>query len=348
MKARLVIIGGDEKVVDLLKILRELKGIKVEGLCDTRKDSTAVNYARKISLDTYTDLKRCISKKRADIIIDASRNRKFRKALKEARKTDVKVIDSKTAGLLLDIASEEMRSKRDLERMKSEFISTTSHELRTPLTAIKESVMLILDGTAGEISPQQIRFLNITRKNIDRLTELINDLLDISRIETGKLKLKKELCNISRIVIHTLRSIKPLARENRLELKLDMPKGLPKLSCDCGRITQIMVNFLDNAVKYTPPGGSVSVKVSEVVLKNEKFLKISVSDTGIGVAKKDIPRLFIRFEQLDKTLTRRPGGAGLGLAICKRLVDMHGGSVGVESKPGAGSTFSFTLPLNAG
>ncbi|MBL7068354.1 MAG: HAMP domain-containing histidine kinase [Candidatus Omnitrophica bacterium] len=346
MNTRLLIIGGDERVVNLLKALRELRGIKLEGLCDKREDSPGMNYARKIALDTYTDFKTCISEKRPDIIINTSGCKKFQKALKDLKKRDIKIIDLKTAGLLLDIASEEIRSKKEVDKMKTEFISATSHELRTPLTAIKESVMLVLDGTAGKVSPQQIRFLNITRKNINRLAELINNLLDISKIESGRLKLKKELCSISGLVIYTVRSMKPLVRENRLKLKLDIPKALPKVYCDHDRVEQVLLNFVDNAAKYTPAGGNINIKASELVVKKKRFMQISVRDTGIGIAKKDIPKLFIRFEQLDKSLTRRPGGAGLGLAICRKLIEMHGGRVWVDSRPGGGSIFSFTLPVD--
>ena len=263
--------------------------------------------------------------------------------------------------LITDITRE-----KEVDRMKSEFISTTSHELRTPLAAIKESVMLILDGTTGKLNPQQDRFLGIAKRNIDRLTGYINDLLDLSKIETGKMQLRKEPCDMGLIIDKVLEPMIFLARDNKLELVKTVPANLPKVQCDAGRVSQVVVNLISNAIKFTPANGVITVKaqivrsselgvrskekVSEHQTHNSKlrdFVEISVTDTGIGISKKDIPKLFTRFGQLDGTLTRTPGGIGLGLAICKELIEMHGGRIWVESEPGKGSVFKFTLPVNS-
>ena len=243
--------------------------------------------------------------------------------------------------LLTDITKE-----KEVDKMKSEFISSTSHELRTPLAAIKESVMLILDGTTGEVTAQQTRFLNITKRNIDRLTTLINDMLDISRIETGKMELKKKPCNIGVLINEILMPMEFLAKENKIELKTEAPKKIPEINCDPNRVAQVIASLVSNAIKFTPAGGKIIVACRLSLAAGKKFAEISVKDTGMGIKKEDIEKIFLRFSQLDSSLTRKSGGTGLGLAICKELVSMHGGEIWVESKPDEGSSFIFTLPVN--
>lgn len=249
--------------------------------------------------------------------------------------------------LLTDITKE-----KEIDRMKSEFISTTSHELRTPLAAIKESIMLILDGVVGETTEEQIRFLTIAKRNIERLMALINDMLDISKIETGKIEIKKKPCDVAEVIDGVMSSMQFLAKENNLKLKSDVPAGLPPVNFDPDRITQVLVNLIGNAIKFTPAGGSVTVgsRKSGVRSQDSKprtsnFIEISVIDTGVGIDAKDMSKLFTRFGQLDSSLTRKPGGTGLGLAICKDLIRMHGGEIWVESEAGKGSKFVFTLPI---
>ncbi len=243
--------------------------------------------------------------------------------------------------LLTDITKE-----KEVDKMKSEFISSISHELRTPLAAIKESVMLMLDGTTGEVNTQQKRFLNITKRNIDRLITLINDMLDISRIETGKMELKKKPCNIGALINEVLMPLEFLAKENKIELKTEAPKDIPEINCDPKRVAQVIAKLVGNAIKFTPAGGKIIVACRLSLVADKKFAEISVKDTGMGIKKKDIQKLFLKFSQLDSSLRRKPGGTGLGLAICKELVFMHGGEIWAESKPEEGSSFIFTLPVN--
>ena len=263
-------------------------------------------------------------------------------------------------GLLLLFTN--ITKEKEVDRMKSEFISTTSHELRTPLAVIKESVMLILDETAGKVSPQQVRFLGIAKRNIDRLTNLISDLLDISKIESGKLKLNKAKSDIKDIITKTVDSLDAIAKQNKIAIAQETAEGLPLIECDIDRITQVLINLIGNSLKFTPAGGTITIKAgvpsdvgrrtSEVTSHiplptshGDKYVLVSVSDTGVGIDEQNIHKLFTKFEQLDGLLTRRSGGTGLGLAICKELVEMHGGEIWVESKLGEGSAFKFTLPI---
>ena len=260
--------------------------------------------------------------------------------------------------LLLDVARNFSETNAKLESVKGEvdkiktgFISATSHELRTPLTAIKESVMLILDGTTGKVSPNQLRFLRIAKNNIDRLTNLIDDLLDISKLQRGAIELKKTSCDIPGLIIKSLKPMEALAKDKEVNLTYKLSQDIPKLLCDPDRINQVIVNLVRNAVRFTSKGGFISVEAEiyrDSIHKSmpKKCVLVSVKDTGTGIDKKDFSKLFSRFGQLDMSLTRRPGGTGLGLAICKELVEMHGGRIWIESKVGKGSIFSFTLPID--
>jgi len=195
--------------------------------------------------------------------------------------------------------------------------------------------------TVGEINKAQRRFLSIIKSNADRLALLANDLLDISRIETGRIRLNPELIHISAIIGEIVASLREQIEEKGLSLKLDIPESLPPIYGDRDRLTQILTNLIDNARHYTPAGGQITV--SAQVRGN--FLQVSVADTGIGIAPEDQEKIFDRFYRADHPLVQEVAGTGLGLSIVKSFVEMHGGKIWVESEPGRGSTFSFALPL---
>jgi PAS domain S-box-containing protein len=228
-----------------------------------------------------------------------------------------------------------------VDRMKSDLISTVSHQLRTPMTSIKGYADLLYLETVGEINEAQRRFLSIIKSNADRLALLANDLLDISRIETGRIRLNVEFIHVSAIIHEIAASLRGEIEEKGLSLKLDIPESLLPIYGDRDRVTQILTNLVDNARHYTPAGGQITV--SAQVRGN--FLQVSVADTGIGIAPEDQEKIFDRFYRADSPLVQEVAGTGLGLSIAKSFVAMHGGEIWVESEPGHGSTFSFTLPL---
>lgn len=234
--------------------------------------------------------------------------------------------------------------EKEVDRMKTEFISTVSHELRTPLTSIKGYVDLILDGEAGEINEIQRDFLEIVKQNNDRLVDLINDLLDVSRMESGRVKLQKEPLALRELIKEATVSIENLAKNKDMTITLNLPKDIPPVIADRQRTLQIVVNLLSNAIKYTPPKGKIVISVRP----QDGFLATSISDNGIGIPAEHLDRLFVKFYRVDSSLTGEVGGTGLGLAIVKSIVDLHGGQVWAESKVGKGSTFTFTLPLDKG
>jgi PAS domain S-box-containing protein len=228
-----------------------------------------------------------------------------------------------------------------VDRMKSELISTVSHQLRTPMTSIKGYTDLLYLETVGEINEAQRRFLSIIKSNADRLALLANDLLDISRIETGRIRLNLEFIHISVIADEVASSLRGQIEEKDLSLKLDIPEGLPPIHGDHDRVAQILTNLVDNAHHYTSAGGQITVSAQ---VRNN-FLQVGVADTGIGIAPQDQEKIFDRFYRADHPLVQEIAGTGLGLSIVKSFVEMQGGEIWVESEPGQGSTFSFTLPL---
>jgi PAS domain S-box-containing protein len=227
-----------------------------------------------------------------------------------------------------------------IEGMKSEFISVVSHELRTPLTPIKGYIDLILEGDAGELTDEQRAYLKIVEVNTDRLVALVNDLLDISRIEAGKIDLEVKPVAIEELVQDVVAVHRKLIESRGLTLTLALPPRLPWVKADRNRITQVLNNLVSNACKYTPSGG---ITISAV--PDGEFLEVTVSDTGVGLSRADMKKLFTKFFRAKNPATSETAGTGLGLAITKSIIEKHEGEIWVESRPGKGAAFHFTLPL---
>ncbi|MER3399538.1 MAG: hypothetical protein C4313_00135 [Thermoflexus sp.] len=229
----------------------------------------------------------------------------------------------------------------EADRAKAEFISTVSHELRTPMTSIKGYADLLLMGSAGPLSEMQRRFLQIIKANADRLKLLVDDLLDISRIESGRLQLDLRPVPLEAVVEVVVASLKARIDEKGQHLEIDLPAFLPPVLADKDRLVQILMNLVSNAHKYTPEGGQITLRAR---LQGPQ-IQVEVSDTGIGIPPEALPRIFERFYRVDDPRVQETPGTGLGLSIVKALVEMHGGRIEVESEVGRGSTFRFTLPI---
>ena len=228
---------------------------------------------------------------------------------------------------------------KTLDKLKTEFISTVSHELRTPLSITKEGVSLILDRVPGAINENQTTILIAAKNNIDRLARIIDDLLDISKIESGKIELKRTLLNIVDIVRQTIAGFKLRAKEKKLELRTDFSAKDIALYADHDKVIQIFTNLIGNALKFTEKG---YIEVSVKKLKDG--IKCSVADTGIGISENDLPNVFNKFQQFTRVAGPGEKGTGLGLSIVKGLVEMHQGKIQVESRLGCGTKFTFTFP----
>lgn len=232
--------------------------------------------------------------------------------------------------------------EREIDRMKSEFVSMASHELRTPLTSIKGYIDLLLtDDTVGELNELQREFLGITQYNTRRLTSLVNDLLDLTSMESGKLELHYEPINITLLIRELLPSFQPGWDTRRQTFTLHAPEPAPIVLGDADRVRQILSNLLSNAHKYTQDGGHIGLSV-EIV---GHVARVAITDSGIGLSSEEQAQLFTRFYRAHNAITGVGGGTGLGLVITRSLVEMQGGEIQVSSEPGHGSTFRFTLPL---
>lgn len=220
---------------------------------------------------------------------------------------------------------------------KSQFMSMVSHELRVPLASIKESISIILDGATGRIKKIQRNYLDIAKRNIDRLNRLISELLDFQKLEAGKMKFVMQNNNANEIAKEVYDTMLSSAKEKGIDLVLELDNSLPRANFDKDRIIQVLSNLVNNAIKFTERG---SVVIATRCY--EDLIQVSVRDTGAGIQKEDIPRLFHKFEQI--VTERRKAGTGLGLSISKEIIEKHNGKIWVESQPDQGSTFFFTLP----
>ena len=242
-----------------------------------------------------------------------------------------------------DLVSELRDGNLQLERanrLKSEFLASVSHELRTPMNAIIGYTKLMLDGLDGELTEQQIADLGRVAQAADNLLSLINGLLDLAKIEAGKMELSAEEVDIQTVIEEVIELVRPQAEAKGIALEMDVPRAMPAAFADRARVRQVLVNLAANAVKFTERG-SVTVAASTA----DGWITLAVSDTGVGISSEAQTYIFDEFRQADSSTTRRYGGTGLGLAISKRLVGLHGGRIWVESTMGVGSTFRFTLPV---
>ena len=241
---------------------------------------------------------------------------------------------------LFDEIQDKSRQLEEASQHKSQFLANMSHELRTPLNAILGYTELMADGAYGEPSEKMTGVLKRLESNGKHLLGLINDVLDLSKIEAGQLILELSDYSVQDIAQTVRSTLEPLAADKKLAFKIDVAPKLPSGRGDGRRLTQVLINLVGNAIKFTDTG--------EVVIKaeaNNGSFQVSVRDTGPGISTADQAKLFQEFQQADNTITRKKGGTGLGLAISKRIIEMHGGKIWVESQPGQGSTFAFTLPV---
>ncbi len=240
---------------------------------------------------------------------------------------------------------------KDLDHLKDEFVSLASHELRTPMTAIKSYVWLLLNGKTGEISEKQREYLTRTYDSTERLIQLVNDMLNISRIESGRFTVQPTPVDISQLMKETIAEVDVRAQEFGIKLSLVKPEKPLMVNADSSRIKEVAINLIGNSLKFTPKDGSITVSVAD---GGDGFIYVKVHDTGRGIEKDDIPKLFRKFNMLGSNyLTKDRGqGTGLGLYLSKSLVELHGGKIWAESEGlDKGSTFTFTLPVlkeNAG
>ena len=228
---------------------------------------------------------------------------------------------------------------RNLQTMRQELVGNISHDLRTPLAGIKIMVETLHDGAINDKNAA-IDFLTRIENEVDRLTQMVSELTELSRIEAGSAELKKEPVNLNELINEAIIQLKPLANKQNVTLNTMLSNNLPTVNVDRDRISQTITNLIHNAIKFNRTGGSVTITTAS----DDKTVTVKVIDTGIGIPRADLPHVFERFYKADKSRTNR--GSGLGLAIAKHTIEAHGGTIWAQSEEGKGSTFSFTIPLN--
>jgi len=256
--------------------------------------------------------------------------------------TEIEVKSRDELGSLARDLNKMSSQLKEIDQMKKDFLASVTHELRSPLTSLTVYIDLFLKGAAGELNEKAKKFLKIMERSNDRLCRFIDDLLDMAKIERGKMEIKKEPLEIFPIVSETAQLIKPQADKKNIEIAMNIPDNLPLVLIDGDRTRQIITNLLSNSIKFTPENGKISIGIQD----DKEYLQLSVSDTGIGIPQDQISKIFDKFEQVKEVREgiKGPKGTGLGLAIAKSLVEGQGGKIWVESEVGKGSTFYFTLP----
>jgi len=280
-----------------------------------------------------------------EVAEDITERKNAMTALKDAKdELEVQAWGLKKANEGIKLLYKELEQKnkelQKIDKLKSDFVSTVSHELRTPLSIIKEGLALTLDEVLGKINEKQKNVLSMSKENVDRLARIINDLLDISKIEAGKIELKRALVDFAAMMRDMCIRWKSEFDKKGQELKVLVPDEQVNMYIDADKIAQVMNNLISNAIKYTPEKGKIIIELKDK--KDE--VEISVSDTGVGIAKEDLPRVFNKFQQFNRAAGAGAKGTGLGLSIVKQLVELHKGTVMVESEVNKGSEFTFNLP----
>lgn len=266
----------------------------------------------------------------------------------------------KSATLYQELIETNQKLER-LERLKSEFISIVSHELRTPLTSIKNSLDILMSGRCGEITPATEKFLNMAMRNVQRLSGIINDLLDLSKIEAGKMDFHFAPTDINTVINYVKSALSEVAKSKGLKLITNEADNLPEILADSQRLEQVLTNLVSNAIKFTPDGKSITissrvVKAADIkinenfkdIIKNltGDYVEVCVKDEGIGIEQKNLLHTFDKFAQIENSLSRKAGGTGLGLPIAKQLLDAHKGAIWCDSELNKGSKFYFVIPVN--
>ncbi len=271
----------------------------------------------------------------------------------DAMVSPIKVSARKFTRLVITLR--DVTEERKLESIKSEFISIVSHELRTPLGSIKNAIDLLLSKRTGEINQMQDKFLSMASRNVNRLTRILNDFLDLAKMEAGKIELRFEKVNLGEIIEGTISTFALNAHQKSITLKKKITPDLPEIRGDPDRLAQVLANLVSNAIKYTPVGGEViieanSIKKSQAPLTDslslpcEYFVQVEVKDTGCGIQHEELCLVFDRFYQVERSLNRNVSGTGLGLPIVKKLVEAHGGKIWAKSQLNKGTSFIFVLP----
>ncbi len=331
----LVVIGTDGKIMMANPTAQSLLGITNQDinkpLKEAVRDEHLLTLAKNISPESDASVEKDIE------LLGPNED------TKRVLRTSSAVIEDpngRTVGMVTIL--NDVTRQKEVQKMKDDFLASVTHELRTPLIAIEKSVALILNKEAGEVSEPQNQFLTIAQRNLKRLTLLINDLLDLSKLEAGKMSMKKEMISVDRIVKDPVETFKTWADSKGINMDYKINCQNTQINADPNRIIQVLNNLLSNALKFTLSGGSIFV---EAHVNTENLLEVSVKDTGVGVSKENLDKIFDKFYQVGQKVHSDSSGTGIGLSIAREIIKMHDGKIWVESQEGKGTKFTFTLNL---
>ncbi|MBU0650608.1 HAMP domain-containing protein [bacterium] len=331
MSEGVIMIDKRDNILILNPQARNLLGFNINKEIESKE-----LFEKLIEVSLFKEIEECKNKKkliRKEIFV-------FQKE-RQILQCDISLVkDEKGNSLGVVILLRDVTREKEIDKMKTEFISTVSHELRTPLSIIKEFTSIISEEIPGKLTDDQKKYIDIVKGNTDRLSRLIDDLLDIAKIESGKVDFKKRSSSIIKLVNDVVATLSPKAKDKGVKVKTKFYTTLQDVSIDYDKIVQVFTNLVGNALKFTPENGEIII---EIIDKGEE-IECVVSDTGKGIDPKNIGKLFKKFQQIDREAGAGEKGTGLGLAISKELVEMHGGKIWVESELGKGSKFIFTLP----
>ncbi len=328
----LVVVGPDGKVLMMNPAAEKLLGVNKK-----EKLGKPINEdLREEQLITLTKQNKDTGGKEIELASESDETKKILRASSAVIENE----NGETVGMV-SVLSDITRQK-ELERMKTGFVASVSHELRTPLIAIDKSLQLILSKTTGSLTETQEQFLTIAERNLKRLSRLIDDLLDMSKLEAGKMTLKRQPASLEKIIADSVFALDNWAKTKFITIEKNVAAALPEVNVDADRLTQILNNLMGNAIKFTPAHGTITVTAA---VKKPGEVEISVRDTGIGISPENLGKVFDKFYQVGERVSTDISGTGLGLSIVKELVELHGGKIWVDSDKGQGTTFTFTLPV---
>jgi len=311
----------------LLNTTREQKEGK--SLTEGATDEQLFSMAKKASLDGETD-------------IEIDGNEDTKKILRSSSSV-IEDENGKTVGMVTVL--NDITKQKELDAMKDQFLSNVTHELRNPIGAIKQSISVILEETAGPITEPQKKFLSNAKRNLERLGALIDDILDLARLEAKKMEIKLQPTVIATIVNEVCQTLDAWIKNKDISLVKNIQENLPEIDIDPDRIIQVLMNIISNAIKFTPKGGTITLGAQ--LLNNVDQMEISIADTGVGIPKGDLSKIFGKFQQAKNRSSGDKSGTGLGLAIALEIVQLHNGEISVDSEEGKGTKFIISLPITA-
>ena len=329
----LVVVDAQGKVLMMNPAAERLLGI-------SRKDKVGKSLVDNLQDEQLVSLLKS-TPENTDKEIELTSQQDETKKVLRASTAVVENESGQTVGMVSVLS--DITKQKEVDQLKSNFIANISHELRTPLVAIDKSISLLLAKEGDELSATQDEFLSIAKRNLKRLTTLINDLLDLAKLEGKKMSLRTEAVSVESVINECIDSLNIWANTKFISLKKNIQEGLPPVNIDPLRVGQVLTNLLGNAIKFTPNNGTITLEAR--FSAEREAIQVGVQDTGIGIAKEDLSKVFYKFYQTGERISTDISGTGIGLSIAKEVVELHGGTIWAESEKGRGAKFIFTLPL---